>query len=449
MQYITEACVRTVLQQSTDSPLCLEPLQLLCSMLSRRAGHTLNMQTSGFLHPHLPTLYRRCCMTLEDHSAEIVSGSISAQKHAANMPQHLQVEDSECGDLFSTSDVGSPSGVEGHVEKCSAAIPCKRSRTDIAVPQKSAWVSSGIFQSADTIEGFSGTKTSDMEYNLSQNIVLSSVARSRRNKIDRYPSGESEDICEGNDRQSSSQKHCSLTQQSDQLKLSPNVKDGIQLEVEKQPHFQHTEPDSCVAFQSTSADINHDSRQAEYLHYMFLCLMQKIAKLVNSLDEPEKSCQLESLNSILTQLVADHAPSFSKDFTRSGHVEWCRERKFLDVLDTILSYSSLRTQNSAGSCAREKLAIHFVRCFHASGCSWSFPSQHTFIGGCHRGQGQGQGSGSEAEREKLDWLEDENRSPVLVLLLVVVLKCCVTVLKTAGQHNGEFCFISQFWYETL
>ena len=342
---ITEACVKIVLQGSTDPPLCLEPLQLLCSMLSRHSGHTLNVQTSGFIFPHLPSIYRRCCRTLEDHPSEITTGSVSAQKHA-DIPTLQERKENECSDSVKTGDCASALIIEIHTE-CTSEFPCKRSRTELSVGQEPVLGSSGVFQSV------------------------------------------------GN---------------------------------------------ACP-----------DSRQCENVHYMFLCLVQKTVKLVNSLDEPERASQLQCLyDNILTHLIDDHVPSFSKDFTTLDSAQLCRERKFLDVLDTVLNYTSLRTQEISGR-AHEKLATYFIRCFLASSCSWSFPSQRTFIGGrVYKGRGltgdccEGRKSASKAEGEIPDWSGDENQSPVLVLLLLVVLKSCAIVFRTAGELDGELFSVLVF-----
>ena len=343
VQYVTEACIKIVQQHSTDPPLCLEPLQLLCSMLSRRSGRSLNVQTSGFLFPHLPSLYQCCCKALENHSAEITSRSISAQKRADH-PLWLEREETDCCSLVRTGGHASASMKEKHTEY-SAESSCKRAQTELSVHQEPVLGSLGTLKSL--------------------------------------------------------------------------------------------------------ANICSESKEFENLHYMFLCLMQKITKFVNSLDVPERTSQQQFLNNnILTRLVDDHVPSFSKDFTEPDSAQLCRERKFLDVLDTLLNCTSVRTKDLAGS-AHEKLAAYFIHCFHASGCSWSFPSQRTFIGGgadkggglmsgCHHGHELG----SEAEGGGMPgWSGDDNRSPVLVLLLLVVLKSCAIVFKTAGEQDGNFCFV--------
>ncbi|XP_076444315.1 uncharacterized protein LOC143282525 [Babylonia areolata] len=372
VRQVTEQCVQAVLHSSTDDAVCLEPLQLLCCLLSARPGCRHRLHISALLLPHLPALYQHCCLSVWILSSKLDPGALSAAYNtgACGFRDEGAARHSYMGD-------GSTFVRKRAHGDDSAEDSQKQTRTEF-VQEKCESAASFIHK---------------------VNAVKESAGNSG----------------------------CEIIRERDDHSASSSNTLGMD------------------RFRST-AHMSHSSHQPLMLHYVFLCMIQKLAKLFNSLEADERELQTQVLtDAILSRLVTDHTALFSEDHSRQTSDCLLVERKFLDILDTVLDYVQLRTSSGIGRVYKQ-VAVHFVRCMQAADCCWSFPGQNTFIGGQpskHNGGKDGHSSDHmnrwrpEGMEELLGERRDTDCSPVLVLLLAVVFKSGAIISKSEREQTGN------------
>lgn len=177
--------------------------------------------------------------------------------------------------------------------------------------------------------------------------------------------------------------------------------------------------------------------QSSMCFYTFLCLVQKVVKFLNCVQDQGQPAEWNILiRSIMQQLIRKVFFDIG-DSSFKSDINWFVTKKTLDVLDTFLNYSALDRQRLTDS-GHDITAQEILCKLRELAGTWDFPVQKVFIGGCLQQDDQ-EPCDDKRLRPGIESQSDNSCIPVLKLLLLVSFKSCALCLRAASRSgdNGE------------